>query len=131
MHERREGVLFLATVVIAWGLTWPVNKLVLMTVPPLWAVTLRCAIAVVALFVLAVLFTPLALDGGGRDVVLGNAAILAGALLWAASIVHVRGHRWQSTAFELLPWEMLVATMILVPVSLIFEGVPTLPWTPQ
>ena len=41
MHERRQGVLFLVTVIIAWGLTWPVNKLVLMSVPPLWAVALR------------------------------------------------------------------------------------------
>src|SRR5712691_3116239 len=53
MHERRQGVLFLATVVVAWGLTWPVNKLVLATVPPLWAVTLRSIIATAVLFVLA------------------------------------------------------------------------------
>jgi drug/metabolite transporter (DMT)-like permease len=50
--EHRDGVLLLLTVVIAWGVTWPVNKLVLLTVPPLWAVALRSAIATVTLFAL-------------------------------------------------------------------------------
>ena len=199
---------------IAWGLTWPVNKLVLASVPPLWAVTLRSAIATVALFALAIalgkltlpprgdlpillgiallhmigftvltsfgltvvpagrsvvlayttplwvtpgarlllgehlprrrvtgvvvgllglalLFNPLALDWSRHEVVLGNAAILAAALLWAASIVHVRWHRWRSTAFALLPWEMLLATVILIAISLAFEGVPGVAWTPR
>jgi drug/metabolite transporter (DMT)-like permease len=214
VSERGQGVLFLATVVIAWGLTWPVNKVVLASVPPLWAVTLRSLIATVALFALAIalgrlalpprgdlpillsitllhmigftvltslglkvvpagrsvvlayttplwvtpgarlflgehlpprrafgvvvgllglalLFNPLALDWSRGEVVLGNAAILAAALLWAASIVHVRGHRWRSTAFALLPWETLLATVILIALSLAFEGVPAVTWTPQ
>jgi drug/metabolite transporter (DMT)-like permease len=213
MHERRQGVLFLATVVVAWGLTWPVNKVVLGTVPPLWAVALRSLIATVTTFAialavrrlvvpprgdlpvllsitllhmvgftvltsfglavvpagrsvvlayttplwvtpgaalflgerltarraagvliglagLATLFNPSAFDWTSRAAVLGNAAILAGALLWAASILHVRGHRWRSTPFALLPWELLLATVILVPLSLAFEGPPAWAWTP-
>jgi drug/metabolite transporter (DMT)-like permease len=213
MHERRQGVLFLATVVIAWGLTWPVNKLVLATVPPLWAVTLRSVIATVAMFALAIglrrlivppradlpvllsitvlhmvgftvltsfglavvpagrsvvlayttplwvtpgarlilgepltarrtigvavgllglatLFNPFAFDWTSGEAVVGNAAILLGALLWAGSILHIRGHGWRSTAFELLPWELLLATVILVPISLAFEGAPDWTWTP-
>jgi drug/metabolite transporter (DMT)-like permease len=208
------GFLFLGTVVIAWGLTWPVNKVVLASVPPLWAVTLRSVIATVALFVLALLlgrlvvphrgdlpvlfsvtllhmvgfttltsfgltvvpagrsvvlayttplwvtpgarfflgeqlsarraigvviglfglvllFNPAALDWSRRDVVLGNVAILLAALLWAGSIVHIRGHRWRSTTFALLPWQTLLATVILVVASLAFEGVPDVTWTPQ
>lgn len=214
MSERRQGFLFLGTVVIAWGLTWPVNKVVLASVPPLWAVTLRSVIATVALFALAtllgrlvapprrdlpvlfsvtllhmvgftiltsfgltvvpagrsvvlayttplwvtpgarfflgehlaprraigvligllglaLLFNPAALDWSRRDVVLGNVLILLGALLWAGSIVHVRGHRWGSTAFTLLPWQTLLATVILVALSLVFEGIPEVTWTPQ
>ncbi len=50
--SRRQGVLALVTVVLAWGFTWPVNKVVLATLSPLWAVTLRSAIATVALFAL-------------------------------------------------------------------------------
>jgi drug/metabolite transporter (DMT)-like permease len=48
-REPREGALLLLAVVLAWGVTWPVNKAVLETVPPLWAVTLRTLIASVAL----------------------------------------------------------------------------------
>jgi drug/metabolite transporter (DMT)-like permease len=213
MHERRQGALFLLTTVVAWGLTWPVNKLVVMTVPPLWAVALRTIIASATLFVLALvvrrliippredlpvllsitlchmvgftvltsfglvvvpagrsvvlayttplwvtpgaalflgerltarraigvlvglvglaaLFNPFAFDWTSREAVLGNASILTGALLWAGSILHTRGHRWRSTPFELLPWQLLLATAILVPVSLVFEGVPQWAWTP-
>jgi drug/metabolite transporter (DMT)-like permease len=214
VSEGRQGVFLLATVVVAWGLTWPVNKVVLASIPPLWTVTLRSVIATVALFALAIvlgklvrpprgdvpilfsitflhmigftvltslglqvvpagrsvvlayttplwvtpgarlflgeplsprrtigvvigllglalLFNPIALDWSRRDVVLGNVAILVAALLWAASIVHIRGHRWRATAFALLPWETLLATVILIPISLAFEGVPDVAWTPQ
>lgn len=213
MHERREGVLYLATTVLAWALTWPVNKVVLATVPPLWTVTLRSTIAAVtmlalalalrrlivpprgdvpvllsitllhmvgftvltsfglavvpagrsvvlayttplwvtpaaALFLgerlttrrlvgvlvgllgLATLFNPLAFDWTSREAVLGNAAILGGALLWAGSILHIRSHRWRTTPFALLPWELTLATVILAPIALAIEGVPHWTWTP-
>jgi drug/metabolite transporter (DMT)-like permease len=67
---------------------------------------------------LVTLFNPLALDWSVRDVVLGNLAILAGALLWALSILHIRAHRWVSTPFALIPWETLLATALLVPIAL-------------
>ena len=46
----REGILFLVIVVVAWGLTWPVNKVILESLSPLWMMALRSAIATVALF---------------------------------------------------------------------------------
>jgi drug/metabolite transporter (DMT)-like permease len=199
-------------VVFAWGLTWPVNKVILATVSPLWAVAIRTALGGIALFALALatgrlrppqradypvllsitllhmvgfttlssiglalvpagrsavlayttplwvvpgaslflgerltprrlagilagllglglLFNPLALDWTQRGVVLGNLAILAAALLWAGSILHIRGHPWRSTPFDLLPWEMLLATLILVPLAWLVEGPPAFAWT--
>ena len=193
--------------VLAWGLTWPVNKVILASVPPVWAVALRTAIGAVALFVIAaaqrrlrrpprhdlpvlvsiallhmigfgvlssvglqtvptgrsvvlayttplwvvpgaalflgerltsrrsvgvvlgvtglvVLFNPLAFDWTQRGAVLGNLAILAAALLWAGSILHIRGHRWRSTPFDLLPWETLLATAVLVPLAYAIAGPP-------
>lgn len=204
---RRLGAMLLVTVVLAWGLTWPINKVILASVPPLWAVALRTAIGGVTLFVLAavqrrlslpprhdlpvlasiavlhmigfgvlssiglqivptgrsvvlayttplwvvpgaalflgerltprrtvgvllgltglvVLFNPLAFDWMQRGVVLGNLAIVAAALLWAASILHIRGHRWRSTPFDLLPWETLLATAVLVPLAYLLAGPP-------
>ena len=53
MTAHRQGLIALVIVIVAWGLTWPVNKVVLATLSPLWAVTLRSAIATLALFALA------------------------------------------------------------------------------
>ena len=211
---RRQGLLALVIVIVAWGLTWPVNKVVLATLSPLWAVTLRSAIATIALFSLTAwrgrialpprqdlpvllsitllhmvgfnlltswglglvptgrtvvlayttplwvtpgaalflrepltarralgvliglaglvtLFNPLALDWSDRDVVLGNLAILAGALLWALSILHIRAHRWASTPFALIPWETLLATALLVPITLTTAPPAPADWTPS
>jgi drug/metabolite transporter (DMT)-like permease len=208
------GVFYLLTVVLAWGLTWPVNKVLLQSLSPLWMMALRSAIATVALFVIAAilgrlarppradvpvllsitllhmvgfgvlaawglqlvptgrsvvlayttplwvapgaalflgerlpprrllgvvlgllglgaLFNPLAFDWTDRNAILGNAAILLGALLWAASILHIRGHRWQSTPFDLVPWEMLLATVLVTPLAIVADGPPTPEWTPR
>ncbi len=207
----REGLLLLGTVVLAWGLTWPVNKVILASLTPVWLVAQRSAIATVALFLIAialgrlvlprradlpvllsiallhmvgfgvlacvglqlvptgrsvvlayttplwvtpgaslflrepltprralsvvagllgliVLFNPLAFDWADRGAVLGNLAILAAAFLWAASILHSRGHRWRSTPFELVPWETLLATLVLTPFALGIDGVPDVAW---
>jgi drug/metabolite transporter (DMT)-like permease len=206
-------MLFLVTVVLAWGLTWPVNKVLLRDLPPLWAVALRTAIAALALIAVAwlrgrlalpprgdvpvllsitllhmvgftvlstwglalvpagrsvvlayttplwvipgawlflgerltrrraagvaigllgllVLFNPSALDWSNRAVVLGHLAIVAAAMLWAGSILHIRGHPWRSTPFALLPWETLLATGILTVLAMAFSTFPVVEWTP-
>ena len=205
--SRRQGILALITVVLAWGLTWPVNKVVLATLPPIWAVSLRAAIATIALFALQAasgrltlpprgdlpvlisitllhmvgfnllaswglglvptgrtvvlayttplwvtpaaafllhepltprravgvvvglaglvsLFNPLTFDWSDHRVVLGNLAIVVAACLWAASIVHIRAHRWRSTPFVLIPWETLLTTVILIPIALASTPMP-------
>jgi drug/metabolite transporter (DMT)-like permease len=192
-------------VVLAWGLTWPINKVIVSMMSPVWAVAIRSAIGCLSLFVLAiargrllpppradlpvllsvsllhmvgftmltsvglslvpagrsavlayttplwvlpgaslflgerltprravgvvmgllgllVLFNPLALDWSQRETVLGNLAILAGALLWAGAILHIRGHRWRSTPFDLLPWQMLLATLLTFGLAYVIAG---------
>jgi len=211
--SRRQGLFALVTVVLAWGFTWPVNKVVLATLSPLWAVTLRSAIATIALFALQAmggrvtrpprgdlpvlvsitllhmigfnllaswglglvptgrtvvlayttplwvtpasalllgepltgrrmlgvvmglaglvsLFNPLTFDWSDRRIVLGNLAVLLAALLWASSIVHIRAHRWISTPFVLIPWETLLATVILAPIALATGPPPRVDWSP-
>jgi drug/metabolite transporter (DMT)-like permease len=211
---RGQGVLALIIVIVAWGLTWPVNKVVLATLSPLWAVTLRSLIATIALFALTawrgrlawppredwpvllsitllhmvgfnllaswglglvptgrtvvlayttplwvtpgaalllgepltprrtvgvlvglaglvVLFNPVALDWSDRAVVLGHLAILLGAVLWAASILHIRAHRWRSTPFALIPWETLLSTVLLAPIALATAPLPDMDWRPS
>jgi drug/metabolite transporter (DMT)-like permease len=86
---------------------------------------------IVGLAGLIVLFNPVALDWSQRAIVLGNAAILAAALLWAGAILHIRGHAWRSTPFDLLPWQMLLATLILVPLAWLASGPPAFVLTPS
>jgi len=209
----RQAVLLLITVVLAWGLVWPVNKAILAYLPPLWSVTLRSAMATVALVALLAargrlawppredlpvllgitllhmvgftvlstvglalvpagrsvvlayttpiwvtpgarlflgepltrrraagvavgllgllaLFNPLTFDWGDREVVLGNLAILAAALLWATSILHIRAHRWRSTPLDLVPWETGLATLILAALALATTPFPPVEWSP-
>jgi drug/metabolite transporter (DMT)-like permease len=204
-------VFYLVTVVLAWGLVWPVNKVLLENLSPLWLMAVRSAIATVALFAivaargrlawppradlpvvfsitllhmvgfgvfaawglqtvptgrsvvlayttplwvvpgaalflgerltvrrlvgvtvgllgLLALFNPLAFDWTSRQAVLGNGSILLGALLWAASILHIRAHGWRSTPFDLAPWEMLLATVLLAPLALVVDGPLTVDW---
>ena len=76
--------------------------------------TPRRAVGVlVGLAGLVTLLNPLALDWTDRTTVLGNLAIVVAALLWAASILHIRAHRWRSTPFALIPWETLLSTLLL------------------
>jgi drug/metabolite transporter (DMT)-like permease len=206
-------MLFLVTVVLAWGLTWPVNKVILNSLAPLWAVAIRTALAALVLVVVAALrgrlappprrdlpvllsitllhivgfsvlstwglmrvpagrsvvlayttplwvipgawlflgerltprramgvviglaglltlLNPLALDWRDPGIVLGHLAIVAAAMLWALSILHIRGHRWISTPFDLLPWETMLATAILVPLAQFGAGTLHAEWTP-
>jgi drug/metabolite transporter (DMT)-like permease len=204
-------VFYLLTVVLAWGLVWPVNKVLLESLSPFWLMALRSALATVALFAIAgvrrrlappqradlpvvlsitllhmigfgvlaawglqtvptgrsvvlayttplwvvpgaalflgesltarrltgvvvgmlgllVLFNPLAFDWTSRAAVLGNGAIVLAALLWATSILHIRAHRWRSTPFDLVPWQMLLATVVLLPLARAIDGPLTAPW---
>jgi drug/metabolite transporter (DMT)-like permease len=127
----------------SWGLQLvPAGRsVVLAYTTPLWVIpgariflnerlTLRRTLGViVGLLGLFTLFNPLAFDWADRDAVLGNLAIVAAALLWAASILHIRAHRWRSTPFVLVPWETSLATLILTPIAFVFTSVPGVQWT--
>lgn len=209
---RPVALLLFATVVLAWGFTWPVTKVLVQSITPLWTVALRSLIsgivllglllaqgklvvprrgdlpivfgialphmvafsALVALGIqfvpagraivlgyttplwvipaarlilgepitrrhlaggalafagLMLMFNPASFDWQDRRALLGNGLLLLAAASWAVSIVHVRAHRWISTPFELVFWETLLATALLVVVALFFEGVPRIEWT--
>ena len=126
-------------VLAAWGLRLvPTGRsVVLAYTTPLWVVpgawlflrerltARRTAGVTIGLLGLIVLFNPLAFDWTSRNAMLGNGAIILAAMLWAASILHIRGHRWHTTPFDLVPWEMLLATAILTPLALAISGAPS------
>lgn len=81
------------------------------------------------LFGLAVLFNPFSFPWHDHAALTGNLLVLLGSFCWAASILHVRAHRWVSSPFELVPWQVLLATSTLAPLALLFEGVPRIEWS--
>jgi drug/metabolite transporter (DMT)-like permease len=78
---------------------------------------------------LLLLFNPFSFAWDDRAAVTGNLLVLLGSLFWAISILHVRAHKWVSTPFELVPWQALLATCVLTPLALLFEGVPHPQWS--
>jgi drug/metabolite transporter (DMT)-like permease len=132
-------------VLVARGLLYvPVGRsVVLAYTTPLWVtpgaalllgetLTARRALGVVlGLAGLAVMFNPLAFDWHDQAALFGNATLLVAALLWAASILHIRAHRWQAAPFDLIPWEMTLATLLLGVLALLIDGRPAAAWTPS
>ena len=47
-NSRRQALALLAVVVLAWGFTWVVSKLLLQYMTPLWAVAARSAVGAAA-----------------------------------------------------------------------------------
>lgn len=211
MQSARRGYIFLAVTVCGWGLTWPINKLILESMSPYWMSAFRSAIATVVLLAIALprgrlpvptradmpvvlsitllhmvgfavlasiglqlvpvgrsvvlayttplwvmpgaalflgerltprrvlgvalgmlglafLFNPFAFDWGDRNAVLGHGALLLAALLWAASILHNRGHAWRATPFQLVPWEMMLATVLLLLIAVVSDSWHVIAW---
>ena len=73
---------------------------------------------------LAVMFNPLAFDWHDRNAIVGNALVLLSAFVWAIAIVHMRAHRWVNGPFELSPWQLLLASVMLCSLALVVDGTP-------
>ncbi|MGE8126684.1 DMT family transporter [Methylobacterium sp. NPDC080182] len=73
---------------------------------------------------LLVLFKPGSFAWGDEAVLLGNGLVILAALCWSVSIVYTRAHRWTATPLQLMPWQCLLATIVLVILALSVEGAP-------
>ncbi|HUI16799.1 MAG TPA: DMT family transporter [Alphaproteobacteria bacterium] len=69
----------------------------------------------------ALLCNPLAIDWTQGRILGGHAALLLAALAWAFAIFHARRHVWQHSPLELLPWQFLTATVLLVLFAVVLE----------
>lgn len=60
---------------------------------------------------------------GGGEVggALGYLYLLGAALVWALAILHARRHRWRLSPLQVMPWQMLVAALLLPPLALLVE----------
>ncbi|MGH6960346.1 MAG: DMT family transporter, partial [Dongiaceae bacterium] len=77
----------------------------------------------------AVLFNPLGLDWRDRAVVTGSLLLMIAAMIWGIAILHIRGHNWRMSALQLTPWQLLLAFLLLLPLTIAVEGAPKPNWT--
>lgn len=91
----------------------------------------RSAGLVVGMSGLVLLLRPGEMDWTSRDILLGHALVLLAAFSWAISIVYGRAHRWVTPLFELLPWQLLVASVTQTAIAFALEGFPRVDWTPE
>lgn len=88
------------------------------------AIGLMCAVlGVVALF------NPLTFIWRFDETLFGNALLIGAAVLWAGVIVHVRGFGWTRPHLSLYPWQLGLATLVLLPLTYALEGPLELPAT--
>ena len=69
----------------------------------------------------AALLAPQSINWDDRDVLIGHMWLLMAAASWALAIFHSRRHEWYRGPLELLPWQMLLATVLLATFSFLFE----------
>ena len=88
-------------------------------IPPL-----RWAGVTAGLAGILVLANPWSLDWREPDVAVGHLFLLLAALCWAGAIFHARHHRWELSPLQVLPWQMLAAAAVLVPLALLGDPEP-------
>lgn len=75
----------------------------------------------VGLLGIVVLTDPLAQDWRDSGVLAGSALLLLASLSWALAIFHARRHLWHLTPLQALPWQLLLAAVLLALFAVIFE----------
>ena len=83
----------------------------------------------IGLIGLLTMFNPLTFDWTAGPALMGNGLLLLAALSWSVSILYVRVHRWISSPFQLLFWQSLLATLVMVAMAGTVEGWPHINWT--
>ncbi|MFY1663426.1 DMT family transporter [Pseudomonas sp. Pseu.R1] len=70
----------------------------------------------------ATLFNPMALDWGNQAIIKANLLLLAASLCWAICILHLRYYKGTSSAYQLAPWQMCIASIPLIVLAQVTEG---------
>lgn len=76
-----------------------------------------------------VLFNPTAFDFSNPQALIGNAMLLASAVVLAAVIVHIRRRRWALSPVQLMPWQMLLGGVLLAAAAAWLEDATEIRWS--
>lgn len=71
---------------------------------------------------LLLLVNPVAIQWSDSGILKGHILILLAAVCWAISIVYTRLHKWVSSPFDLLFWQLLLGSLLTTAAALLFEG---------
>lgn len=80
---------------------------------------------------LALMFNPATMKWDNSEALIGEGLILAASLCWAISIIVIRAHKWIASPFQLVFWQILLASLILTMAALTVDGLPQITWTPE
>jgi drug/metabolite transporter (DMT)-like permease len=78
---------------------------------------------------IAVLFNPTAMDWNSTNSIIGHLLLMLAAMTWAFAILVARTQIWNLTPLQLVPWQLLLSTVILLILALIFERVGDIRWS--
>jgi drug/metabolite transporter (DMT)-like permease len=73
---------------------------------------------------LMLLVLPSAFDLKGSRAILGCILPVLAAMCWSVSIIYTRVHRWTASPLQLMPWQCLLAGVVLAMLALGFERLP-------
>jgi drug/metabolite transporter (DMT)-like permease len=93
---------------------------------------LRWIGAILGLGGIVILANPWSLDWHDGRILIGHGFLLLAALSWALTIFHLRRHRWHLLPVQALPWQMLVASLVLIALAALLDpdgGITTAPTT--
>jgi drug/metabolite transporter (DMT)-like permease len=139
------GRLALVTALVFVALSWvpPGRSSIVVYTSALWTAPLAVVflherltrLRIVGVFAgiagIVLLLEPWALDWSDGDLLLGLGMLLLAAVVNAASTVHIRGHRWNATPLQLMPWQLGLAAIPITFLALLSEGVPDIDWTSE
>ncbi len=78
----------------------------------------------------AVLFAPAMKTLSFGPELFGNALLLAASFSWAITIIGIKMVTWHHNPFQLVSWQLLLATVLSAVIALFMEGIPTMHLTP-
>lgn len=78
---------------------------------------------------IALLFNPQTFDFGDIEALIGNGFMIMASFSFALAIVLIRRYRWTVPIIQLMPWQMLLGTGILLVAATAIEGPPDLHWS--
>ncbi|VTR47788.1 Uncharacterized inner membrane transporter yiJE [Serratia fonticola] len=68
-----------------------------------------------------VLFNPFTFNWGDKALIVANLMLLTASFAWAMCILHLRYHKGVCSAYELAPWQMLLASVPLALMARVFR----------